>query len=80
MTPMFPDGENNRLWAHAARPEPVPESSIRLAVLVRAPEGFALHRADRARAVPVPADAAHRARLPSTRQTAARPQTALLKQ
>jgi len=57
MTPMFPEGENNRLGAHAARPEPVPESSSRLAVLVRAPEGFALHREPPAGAVPVPAHA-----------------------
>jgi hypothetical protein len=55
MTPMFPDGENNRLGAYAARPEPVPESSSRLAVLVRAPEGFALYRQPSDGAVPVPA-------------------------
>lgn len=53
MTPMFPDGENNRLWAHAARPEPVPESSSCLAVLGRAPEGFAFHREPPAGVVPV---------------------------
>jgi hypothetical protein len=57
MTPMFPDGENNRLGAHAARPEPVSESSSRLAVLVRAPEGFALYREPSAGALPVPAHA-----------------------
>ena len=57
MTPMFHEGENNRLWAHAARPAPVPESSIRLAVLVRASEGFALHREPPPGALPVPAHA-----------------------
>jgi hypothetical protein len=61
MTPMFPEGENNRLWAHAARPEPLPESCSRLALLVRAPEGFALHREPPARAVPVLAHADRRA-------------------
>ena len=55
MTPMFHEGENNRLGAHAARPEPVSESSSRLAVLVRAPEGFALHREPPPGVVPVPA-------------------------
>jgi hypothetical protein len=54
---MFHEGENNRLCAHAARAEPVPQSSSRLAVLVRTPEGFALHREPPAVAVPVPADA-----------------------
>jgi hypothetical protein len=54
---MFPEGENNRLGAHAARPEPVPESSSRLAVLGRASESFALHREPPAGAVPVPAHA-----------------------
>jgi hypothetical protein len=54
---MFRAGENNRLWAHAARPEPVPPSSIRLAVPGRAPEGFAFHREPPAGAVPVLADA-----------------------
>jgi hypothetical protein len=57
MTPMFPEGENNRLGAHAARPEPVPESSSRIAFLVRAPEGFAIHREPSAGAVPVLTDA-----------------------
>jgi hypothetical protein len=61
MTLMFPERENNRLGAHAARPEPVPESCSRLAVLVRAPEGFALHREPSAGAVPVPANADRRA-------------------
>jgi hypothetical protein len=62
MTPMFHEGENSRLWAHAARPEPVPPSSIRLAVSGHAPEGFALHRTDRAVAVPVPAFTSRRAK------------------
>ena len=57
MTPMFAEGENNRLGAHAARPEPVPESSSCLAVLGRAPEGFAFYREPPAGAVPFPADA-----------------------
>jgi len=62
MTPMFPEGENNRLGAHAARPEPVPESCSGQPVLGPAPEGFALHREPPAGAVPIPAVTDRRAK------------------
>jgi hypothetical protein len=68
---MFPEGENNWLGAHAARPEPVPESSSRLAVLGRAPEGFTLYREPPAGALPVSAHAGRRYP-PSTGAAAAR--------
>ena len=57
MTPMFHDGENNRLCAHAARAEPVPQSSSSVAVPCTPPEDFALYRRAFAGALPVPADA-----------------------
>jgi hypothetical protein len=64
MTPMFPEGENNRLCAHAARAEPVYKSSSGQQVLGSAPEGFALHREPSAGAMPVPADAGRGAYCP----------------
>jgi len=62
MTPMFPEGENNRLCAHAARAEPVYKSSSGQPVLGPAPEGFALHSEPPAGAVPVPAVTDRRAK------------------
>jgi len=58
---MFPEGENNRLGAHEARPEPLPESCSGQPVPGSAPEGFALHREPPSRAVPVLAHADRRA-------------------
>ena len=55
MTPMFPEGENNRLCAHAARAEPVYKSSSSVAVLGPSPEAIALYRRASAGAVSLPA-------------------------
>jgi hypothetical protein len=54
---MFQKGENDRLGAPAARPEPVPESCSGQPVLGSAPEGFALHREPPSGVVSVPAHA-----------------------